>query len=69
MIMRIENGIKILEPGDKIRCKENICTIKEITFQEYHEGYGFIAEFRDMNGVYRNWKQEVDGGKAIAKED
>lgn len=63
------HGSKILEPGDKVKCQGFICTIAEIAFQEYYEGYGFITEFRDTNGVYRNWKQEVDGGELIAKED
>lgn len=60
--------IPTLEPGDRILCKGIKATIKEIEFQEYWEGYGFITEFTDTNGVYRSWKQGVDGGKVIPKE-
>ena len=57
-----------LEPGDTILCKGIKAIIKEIEFQEYWEGYGFITEFTDTNGNYRSWKQGVDGGKVIPKE-
>lgn len=56
---------KILEPGDRIRCQGITCTIAEITFQEYWEDDGFYIEFRDETGVYRNWKQWVDGGEVL----
>lgn len=56
-----------LEPGDTIVCKGIRATIKEIKFQEYWDSY--ITEFIDTNGNYRSWKQEVDGGKVIPKED
>lgn len=62
-----EYGTKQLEPGDTIICKGIRATILTITFQEYWEGEGFYAEFRDTNGVYRNWKQWVDGGEVIPK--
>ena len=57
-----------LEPGDTIICHGVKATIAKITFQEYWEGDGFYTEFTDTNGNYRNWKQEVDGGKVIPKE-
>lgn len=41
--------IPTLEPGDTILCKGIKATIKEIEFQEYWEGYGFITEFTDTN--------------------
>ena len=58
-----------LEPGDTIICKGIKATIKEIKFQEYWDGYGFITEFIDTNGNYRSWKQGIDGGKVIPKEN
>ena len=61
----LEDGNKTLEIGDKVKCQGITCTIKEVAFQEYYEGYGFVTEFRDTNGVYRNWKQWVDGGEVI----
>ena len=61
------HGSKVLEAGDKVKCKGITCTIAEITFQEYWEGDGFYTEFRDTNGNYRNWKQWVDGGEVIPK--
>lgn len=68
--MRVENENKILEPGDKICCKGITCTIAEITFQEPWEWRkAFYTEFRDTNGVYRSWKQNVDGGYVIAKSE
>lgn len=57
-----------LEPGDTIVCKGIKATIAKITFQEYWEREGFYTEFTDTNGVYRNWKQWIDGGKVIPKE-
>lgn len=66
--MRTENRIKILEIGDKINCMGITCEIKEIAYQEYWEGYGFRTEFTDTNGVYRSWKQDIDGGYVIEKE-
>ncbi len=59
---------KALEPGDKINCKGITCTIAEIVSQEYVEGDGFFAEFRDTDGAYRNWKQWIDGGEVIPKK-
>ena len=58
-----------LEPGDTILCKGIKATIKEIKNQEYWNDYGFITEFIDTNGNYRSWKQGIDGGKVIPKED
>ena len=63
-----DENIPTLEPGDTIICKGIKATIKEIEFQEYWEGYGFITEFTDTNGNYRSWKQGIDGGKVISKE-
>ena len=62
-----EYGDKVLEIGDIIICQGISATIATITFQEYWEGEGFYAEFRDTNGHYRNWKQWVDGGQVIPK--
>ena len=59
----------VLEPGDTIVCKGIKATIKEIKDQEYWNDYGFITEFIDTNGNYRSWKQGIDGGKVIPKED
>lgn len=65
-----EHGSKVLEPGDKVFCQGILCTIQEIAFQEPWEWReAFYLEFRDTNGVYRSWKQNFDGGYAIAKED
>lgn len=50
-----------LEPGDKIVCQGIEATIAEIKYQEYWEDEGFIVEFTDTNGVYRSWKQALDG--------
>lgn len=66
--MKFEEKILKLEPGDTIICHGVKATIEKITFQEYWEGDGFYTEFTDTNGVYRNWKQWVDGGKVIPKE-
>lgn len=64
---RFGEYIFTLEPGDVIVCGDYRAEIKEIDFQEYWSGHGFITEFYDTDGVYRNWKQEVDGGKVIPK--
>ena len=57
-----------LQPGDIIHCQGMTCTIKEIAWQEpweWREAY--YLEFRDTNGVYRSWKQQIDGGYAELK--
>lgn len=68
-----------LEVGDKIMCPMDIgrftitdftVEIAEITYQEPWEWRNaYYLEFRDTNGVYRSWKQNIDGGKAILKEE
>lgn len=63
---------KVLEVGDSIFCAGIKATIADITFQEYWGDdklleWGFYTEFRDTNGVYRNWKQMYDGGYVIPK--
>ena len=63
------NDLSVLELGDTIICKGIKATIKEINFQEWWDGYGFITEFIDTNGNYRSWKQGVDGGRVIPKEN
>ena len=44
---RYGEDIPTLEPGDTIICKGIKVTIKEIEFQDYWDGYGFIKEFTD----------------------
>lgn len=54
-----------LREGDKIHCKGITCTIAEIAWQEpwsWREAY--YLEFTDTNGIYRSWKQNMDGGEA-----
>ena len=63
------NQGKVLEPGDKIKCQGITCTIKKVVFQNYWEGAGFYADIIDTNGVHRNWKQYVDGGEVIPKQN
>jgi len=54
-----------LKIGDTIICQGIKATIAEITFQEPWEWRNaWYIEFTDTNGNYRNWKQEIDGGKA-----
>lgn len=57
----------MLEPGDTIVCKGIRVIIKEIMYQDYYDGEGFNTEFIDANGIYRSWKQYIDGGKVIPK--
>ena len=68
-----------LRPGDKIQCPVDFglititdftVTIKEIKYQEPWEWRNaYYLEFIDTNGVYRSWKQNIDGGKAILVEE
>ena len=58
-----------LKPGDVVHCKGITCEIKEISFQEpweWREAY--CLEFYDTNGIYRSWKQSIDGGYAELKD-
>lgn len=68
-----------LEVGDKIMCPVQFgmgtitdftCEIGEIIYQEPWEWRNaYYLEFRDTNGTYRSWKQNIDGGQAILKEE
>lgn len=62
-----ENRIKRqLKVGDTVKCQNVSATIAEITFQEPWEWRkAWYLEFTDTNGVYRSWKQDVDGGSAF----
>lgn len=54
-----------LQAGDIVHVQGITCTIKEITWQEPFEWRNaYYLEFRDTNGVYRSWKQNIDGGYA-----
>lgn len=59
-----------LRPGDRITCNGITCTVKEIAFQEPWEmREAYYLEFYDTNGIYRSWKQNIDGGKAVLTGD
>lgn len=66
--MRIENGKRILEPGDEIRVPDRemkrfiTVQIAKIAYQDDFGEDGFDAEFYDTKGYYRSWKQRFDGG-------
>lgn len=51
-----------LKPGDKIHAKGVTATIAKIEWQEYYEDSGYSCEFVDTRGIYRSWKQAIDGG-------
>ena len=58
-----------LKVGDVVHCKGITCEIKEIIEQEPWEWRkAYYVEFRDTNDVYRNWKQNIDGGHAELKD-
>ena len=38
------------------------CKIHHVYFAEYWDNEGWYMEFYDELGIYRNWKQWVDGG-------
>ena len=65
----LNRDIYKLEPGDTIVCKGIKATIKEIKYQDYFHDDGFTTEFIDTNENYRSWKQYIDGGKVISKEN
>ena len=59
-----------LQVGDTVICKGIKCEIAEIAWQEpWSWRNSYYLEFRDTDGVYRSWKQEIDGGGVILKED
>lgn len=55
----------MIKQGDKITCKDLTVTVDQIHSQS---NYGtddepcYYIEFRDTDGVFRYWKQDVDGG-------
>lgn len=57
---------KELKVGDLIICQGIRCVIGEIAWQEpWSMRQAYCLEFRDTDGVYRSWKQNIDGGKAF----
>lgn len=60
--MKTINGIRLIENGDKIRCKGITVQVAEIIHQDDFGSEGMEAEFFDTNGNCRNWKQRFDGG-------
>lgn len=66
--MKIEDGKRILEPGDRIYCRGIIVTIKEIDHQDDFGSEGFDIEFYDRKGSFRSWKQRFDGGFVLNDE-
>lgn len=57
-----------LKIGDIICVNGISCEIAEIINQEPYEWRNaYYIEFRDTNGIYRNWKQNYDGGFVIKK--
>ena len=54
-----------LRVGDTVKVMGIKATIASIAFQEPWEWReAWYLEFTDTNGVYRSWKQDIDGGKA-----
>lgn len=60
--MKIEDGKRILEPGDRIYCRGIIVTIKKISHQDDFGDEGFDIEYWDRKGSLRSWKQRFDEG-------
>lgn len=66
--MITKNGKRILMVGDTIHVPDRElkkyinAKIAEITYQDDFGDDGLECEFRDTNGIYRNWKQRFDGG-------
>ena len=56
-----------LQPGDIIKVKGLQVQIAIIEYQYYYDGEGYNTEFRSTDGVYRSWKQYVDGGEVYRK--
>ena len=66
--MITKNGKRILMVGDTIHVPDRElkrfinAKIAEITYQDDFGDDGLECEFRDTDGIYRNWKQRFDGG-------
>lgn len=59
-----------LKPGDVIHAQGISCEIAEITYQEpWKWRNAYYVEFYDTNGVYRSWKQNLDGGYVELKSE
>lgn len=70
--MRILRELKV---GDKIQSRGITVQIKEILHQDAYfpdylpEDRHYIdIEFKDINGSYRHWKSNIDGGNVIYKD-
>ena len=70
IILEKKGNMRDLQVGDTVICKGIKCEIAEIAWQEpWSWRNSYYLEFTDTNGVYRSWKQEIDGGEVILKED
>lgn len=64
------NNPRQLEKGDYISCQGIFIKIDLIHYQEPWEWRkAYYIEFTDTNGIYRSWKQHLDGGKASTEID
>lgn len=59
-----------LEKGDYIQCQGILVKIDLIHYQEPWEWRkSYYIEFTDTQGIYRSWKQALDGGKASTENE
>lgn len=53
-----------IQKGDFIEVGSVRVEVKEVYGQNFFFDDGYMVEFVDTKGVYRNWKQHKDGGNA-----
>ena len=65
-LLKVGDKVIIDLPVGMVTIKDFTMTITEIIYQEPYEWRdAYYIEFRDQNGCYRSWKQNIDGGKAV----
>lgn len=70
--VKMLQGSKKVQVGTKISCQGIISQVKEIYYSDrYVEPKGDVwcvfydVEFRDTDGILRNWKSYYDGGHIV----
>ena len=67
---------KLIKPGDVITAYGYKFQVRTVLYQDYYgdrkdagtsDCWGYDVEFKDTDGKYHHWKQNMDGGSLFRK--
>ena len=68
-LLMAKRGEATLKQYDEIHCQGIQCYVDKVHDCDIHPDYGVSCEFTDIDGNYRSWKSEIDGGTIIYREE